>query len=131
MSIPDFLYGNLRGAAFKGGPVAVVGWHPAIEFVADRARDAHLFETNFIRHPMIEGVARKKPPTLPGNVALKAGPAGQYGAVVIFRDIPGIYPDPVPGARIMGPLGAIKAHLRGRKFFILNRFSDWVCVELG
>jgi hypothetical protein len=109
----------------------VIGWHPAVEFVADRGQPVQLFETDFVRDPAIPGTKRKKAPAMPRGVTLASSPAGPYGAVVIFRSVSGVFPDPVTGARIMGPLDAIKVHLRGRKFFIQNRYRDWVCVELA
>jgi len=97
----------------------------------------HLFETDFRDHSLIEGpVSRARPPRLSGKTVWANDPdlpfsPSQYGAAVILHDIPerdilGF----VSSARILGPLPVVKEFLRGRKFFILNRCANWVCVEL-
>jgi len=120
----------------KHGPTAVFGWDPALAIVADRARLVHLYETDFIRKPIIPGVSIKRRPTLPNNVFWMNDPSmpaygSPYGAAVVLKSIESDTIRFVPGARIMGPLQHVKDHLRGRKFFIRNRFSDNVCVELA
>ncbi len=101
--------------------------------MASRARRVHVIESDFRDHSAIEGggVALARPPSMPGNVIVGRG-VEPYSCVLALKSTPKGATIPLTAsARVMGPLEAIKSFLRGRKFFILNRCGDWVCVELS
>lgn len=123
----------------KLGCTVVSGYTPELSLVSGRLeavnRGVALFEKNFNRGQMIAGpLYCKKPPRLPDNVAVIAETQCpiKTGLLVAFHDV-GLKRgniDFVPGARIAGKLDIIKEFLTRRKFRILSRYREYVCLEL-
>jgi len=125
---------NLRGPAIKLGCTVVSGHTAELHIISSRTKSVLLYASAFYRKPMFEGASYVKPPTLPGNVTLcendDAPPP--VGMLVTFDKSAARYGEIefVSGARIMGPVEFVKGYLKGRKFNIVTRWHDFICVEI-
>lgn len=130
LTLSEFLIANLRGPAIKRGDVNIFGHNVHIDVIASRVRQAFLFEDNFQTEWADGPVSRKKPPELPRNV-IHSKDCGPAGAVIAFKSPPeNVTMDFVPQARVMGPLGVVKKLVLGKKFFVLNSWQDFICLQL-
>ncbi len=113
----------------------VSGHTPQLDLISTRVRWVELYTDEFhYDGGMFSGAARK-PPELPGNVTPRYpnDSAAPVGALIFFADAPldCATIEFVNGARIMGPIDGVKRFMKGRKFFILNRWKDFICMELA
>lgn len=113
----------------------VSGHTPQLDLIAARVRAVELYTHQFYYEGGMFSGADRKPPQLPRNVTPRqpgASPA-PVGALIFFNDAPldCATIEFVKGARIMGRIDGVKRFTKGRKFFILNRWKDFVCMELA
>ena len=135
-SLSGFLIENLRGPALKLGCVVVAGHTSELPIISSRVKGVLLFAEHFHGASMFGGATYRKPPALPDNVHLRSPlitVPNPIGSLIVFHDMDidcGTI-EFVSGARIMGPVDCVRRFLKGRKFFVLNRHKDFICMELA
>ena len=129
-----FLIENLRGPAIKLGCTVVIGHTLDIDLISQRVKSVELYVNQFTYSTsMFAGASARKEPDLPDNVNLRHGALlSDVGCLVCFGETSVDYGTIhfVRGARVMGDLINVKRFVKGRKFSILNRWKDFICMEL-
>lgn len=133
-SLNGFLIENLRGPAIKLGCTVVSGHTAELPIISTRVKSLELYTNQFLHNDsMFDGV--RNAPELPANVNFcKRGTIPPPVGCLVFLgesslDCGTIHF--VRGARVMGDLNDVKRFVKGHKFSILNRWKDFICMELA
>ncbi|MCP4377716.1 MAG: hypothetical protein GY794_16260 [bacterium] len=133
-TLNGFLIENLRGPAMKLGCTVVSGHTAELPIITARVKRVELYYNQFLHNPSMFGGVRNAP-ELPENVNLcpRGTVPPPVGCLVFLGEssLDCATIEFVSGARVMGDLKCVKRFVKGRKFSILNRWNDFICMELA